>query len=814
MPSHDQAVNSYQQASIKTANDLRTIARSTNLVQLSHLSLPEIDALTDEIARIVPAGNVPGIILSGLARLGGREIARADTNKQIGMLFKGVRQMLDKAVYGTFFAGPAAILYGYQQLLRLAGKDPDSAFPDGTWQFYLEFALREDSARHTNETLGFHERLSQHGIRLSEADMLAGWILASASFLKQLPDVLANEWYERVTCSILGKIALSISEDDAGRYQNLYTEWERIRPFQRGTDAGDDDYAQYRRRVFSTFLKPYVDRLPQAGQQLYAVHLNDYEQSRLLAYQRQMSWLAYLEPSQHKETRVLYPLEDAFIGVIWGGHYYLLSIPTLADPAAVREYTMALLANRPTYPPATLDDALATSRRSEHPTLRSSLDSKSSEELEYLRRTPVLINWNEQSANQPLVFIRQAKRGVGDHPLTIFRTNESMVFDQSHIFFDGVWGAAVAEIMTNEALSWAVYLAQLPSAAPSQNLPYSPILKAPSALTSKASTQRISMETGAENSVIHLEAIMSLRKLLKQRSDLMQVTVNDVLLLYRGLHAALYTPSHSLQQALDTLSADRRVDAQHAYQIIQEEFARLQGKNPAVLIPLDASRFDPRERVFPTTFRNPLADFYHYHARCLNTLHIYRTASKGGRATTFKEFYEIQLSYLRLIGGFGELLTRYRNIALAGLSTSTASIRFLGHMPSPVQKLLDTIPSKFDVLNEIIKGEEVFSNMGRVAKGSTLRRFITAKDDNEQKTLAWGVITDDNNTLHLSLRDFRPHVAVLYSLGMAGLAQSIAQDYLDAYANGLNQYVAELRTIVIASRETLATKPRVGEQTE
>jgi hypothetical protein len=119
-----------------------------------------------------------------------------------------------------------------------------------------------------------------------------------------------------------------------------------------------------------------------------------------------------------------------------------------------------------------------------------------------------------------------------------------------------------------------------------------------------------------------------------------------------------------------------------------------------------------------------------------------------------------------------------------------------------MQKLLDTIPSRFDMLNEVLKGEEVFSNMGRVAKGSTLRRFITAKDDNEQKTLVWGVLTDNQGVLHLSLRDFRPHIAVLHGLGMADLAQQIAQDYLDAYADGLNQYVAELRDIVIASRET------------
>jgi hypothetical protein len=110
------------------------------------------------------------------------------------------------------------------------------------------------------------------------------------------------------------------------------------------------------------------------------------------------------------------------------------------------------------------------------------------------------------------------------------------------------------------------------------------------------------------------------------------------------------------------------------------------------------------------------------------------------------------------------------------------------------------------VLNEIIKGEEVFSNMGKVAKGSSLRRFITAKDDNEQKTLAWGVLTDDQNIIHISLRDFRPHVAVLESLNMGHLAQFIAQDYLDSYANGLNQYVLELRDIVLASRETQLDK--------
>src|SRR5262249_15534483 len=148
-------------------------------------------------------------------------------------------------------------------------------------------------------------------------------------------------------------------------------------------------------------------------------------------------------------------------------------------------------------------------------------------------------------------------------------------------------------------------------------------------------------------------------------------------------------------------------------------------------------------------------------------------------------------------------LSRYRQIAMSGQSLSTASIRFLANMPPAMQRLLDAIPGKFDVLNEIIKGEEVFSNMGRVAKGSSLRRFITAKDDNEQKTLAWGVITDDKDVMHLSLRDFRPHVEILFRLGMNPLAQMVAQDYLDTYADGLNRYISELRVITVASRETI-----------
>jgi hypothetical protein len=791
----------YQQASLKTANDLRTIAMSINAPQLSHLSLPDIDSLTDEVARVVPAGNVPGIILSGLARLGQREVAPADTQKHLGLLFRGVQQVLDRAVYSTFFAGPAAILYGYQRLLQLAGKDLDSAFPYGTWQFYLEFALREDSARHTNESVGFHERLAQHSIALTEADMLTAWVLATAYFLRQLPDILANEWSERVAMKVMLEVGgdlIYTSRQD----QDIYSAWEHVRPYQRGADAGSDDYPAYRRRVFETFLKPYFDRMPAAIQTAYQNRFSELAHTQLPAYQEQMSWMAYLDPGAYNETRQPYSADDACIGVIWQGRYYLLELASLQDPHFTRQSIASILDTPSRQPPAALDEALVAAKRSDHPALRKLLDKTAAGELETLRRAPVLINWDERDARESLVLVRRGKRGVGDHALTIFRTGESMVFDQSHIFFDGVWGAAVAEILTNEALSWAGYLAQLPAVSPTQHGVYSPTMQAPPAFVQKAREAAIRVETGAENTTIRLQAIMTLRKLLKQRSDLAQITVNDLLLLYRGLHARIYRPSPQLRQALDKLAGDRRRDAQRARDIIERELARLTDQNPAVLIPIDASRHDPRERVFPTTFSNPLSDFYDQHQHTLDTLRAYKSRSDSNRDSAFQAFREAQLTYLRLIGGIGELLSRYRQIALTGQSTSTATIRLLGHLPAPLQKLLDAIPNKFDVLNEVLKGEEVFSNMGRVAKTSSLRRFITAKDDNEQKTLAWGVLTDAQGVVHLSLRDFRPHVSVLHELGMAGLAQQITQDYLNAYADGLNQYVAELREIVIASRET------------
>ena len=156
----------YQRASLHSASNLKTVARSLSVNQLSHLSLPQIDELVDNVAACIPAGNVPGIILHGLARLPGRRINQNVIKRDVKLLFRGVEKALDTAVYGTMFMGPAAVIWGYQNLLKLAGKQPESAFPEGVWQFYVDYALREDSSRHTNETHGFDTLLKRHNITL------------------------------------------------------------------------------------------------------------------------------------------------------------------------------------------------------------------------------------------------------------------------------------------------------------------------------------------------------------------------------------------------------------------------------------------------------------------------------------------------------------------------------------------------------------------------------------------------------------------------------------------------------------------------
>ncbi|MBL8098074.1 MAG: hypothetical protein JNK81_02780 [Anaerolineales bacterium] len=788
-----------------TAKDLRTVAKNISSQKLSRLTLPEVEAVVQLVSKIMPAGNVPGMILSGLARLPGRKIPIQKLKQDVNALFSGVEQVLDQAVYGAFFAGPAAVLWAYQNLLKLAGKDPESAFPEGAWQFYVDYALREDTARHANETHGFDTLLKQNHIYLDEVDRLTAWVMASMTCLHQYHALLENEWMERVSISLLEDALRSVPEQTQTA-RRLFRDWELVRPYRREDDGASMDYPTYRRLRFDKFLQKKLKILPPAIYDAWNQKLNEAIEQGLSAYQNQMSILAYLDPGHYGEIRIPFNITDAQIGIIHNNSYYL--IPACESgtnkPLSVltaRAQIMALLNDTSAVQAQLI--SLAKVKRSALAHLRSKLNPMLVTELDNLRFAPILISTDRRARELPLSELRQAERGIGSHAMTIFDTGHTIVFDQSHIFFDGVWGSVLSEIMTNEALSWARYLSLLPSPTPADYSIYASLALQLNEedLFLVSQSPHVLQEAGAENNGLNLKAFFDLRKQFKQRSDLIELTINDLLVLYRAIHATSYQPSQELLNEIRKLSETQPELSASLHQLV-EEGSRT---NPSILIPMDASLKSPRERVYPMNVEVPLVDLnlLALHAQTLKLLNAYETASSEDRAALFASFNHSQKVYLASLAGFGVFLSRAKEIASLGQSASVGAIKLLAHLPLPIQRLLDKIPERFEVLNNIIKGREVFSNVGAVAPTSTLTRFMTAKDDNEQKQLAWSVITDSESVVKMNLRDFRPHVSQLLEIGRKDLAEMITQDYLDAYVNGANRFVNELSKITMASRETL-----------
>ncbi len=793
-----------KEVSIKTADNLKTVAESSEIRKVSNLSLPEIDNVVDLVARIVPAGNIPGVILSGLARLSGRKPPLNTLKRDVNLLFKGVEQNLDKAVYLTVFAGPSAVIYAYQNLLKIAGKDPNDAFPEGIWQFYVDYALREDTARHANETHGFDSLLKEHQIQLSGVDRATAWVMAAIYSLHQYSDLLKNEWRERVVTHLLEQATRH--EPGADRYTSLYRKWEQLRPYWRTAEAATQSYPVYRQTKFDLFLEEATRGLRPEIRDEWLKKVQAMEKEDLPAYQKQMSILAYLDPDEYGEARTPFSLKDACVGLIYQGRYYLIpacvsGTKQPAEVGMVRAQIAALMSVSVTEQPVKLTP-LAKIRRAAWPTMREVLPKGLIKELDKLRHAPILVNCDPRPRNLTLPELRQGERGIGDHALTLFDTGETIVFDQSHIFFDGAWGAAFAEIITGEALSWARYLSSLPAesgetkkgdiAPPKLNFP-------PYDVNQQAPT--IIPEASAETDAVNLRSIFQLRKLFKMRNDLLGLTVNDLLILYRAIHAATYQPNANVMQAIEKLS--RTDTTQHAAKAALESIEKSRKTNPAMVIPVDASRSSPRSRLYPMTFEVPLADLdlLRLHELTVTARQAYDSGT-GDRTTLYTEFDRLQRSYLAILAGFGAMLGKAKDIAIAGESASVGTIKLLAHMPTALQRMLDKIPSRFEVLNDLIKGREVLSNVGAVVSTSTLTRFITAKDDNDKKTLAWGFISDSQGVMRITLRDFRPHVAILQSIGQKELANRLAQDYLDAYANGLNSFMEDLIHITETSRET------------
>lgn len=793
------------QSSTRTRKDLSTLARSPQLRELSSLTLPQIEAAVNLVAQMVPAGNIPRVILNGLMQLPGRRLSNEITKRDTNALFEALEKLYDTALYGAAFAGPAAVIWGYQTLLRLAGKEIETAFPNGVWQFYVDYALREDTAHHTYETVGFDAILHKYQIRLSLADRLTAWVLAASNILHQYNELLKNEWRERIYTHTLAQ--LTASRPDHTYYRNLYRDWEQQRPYGRGRDAkAHETYPVYRRNKFNQFLERAMRLLPTEIRLEWVEQVRLARGNNLPTYQRQMSILSYLSPGRYGEERVPIAFDWAYIGLILHGRYYLLPAATPgssnpADPHTIRAQIAALVNQPATNPPVSLIP-LARMRRQALADFLPKLSGSVSEEWAVLRLAPILINGDPRPPALPLSELRRGERGAGHQAITIFDTNQSHVFDLSHIFFDGTWGAALSEIITNEALSWAVFLSSLAPVRPAATRPVCLTFPfRPEQLLKIRQAPTISEEVSAETSGVNVNAIFSLRRLFKLRNDLIHLTVNDILVLYRALHAATYRPEPSLLAELQSLAKNGMTQrpAEEALKALQTEGSL----NPAVLIPVDASQQEPGRRVHPMSFMVPIEelDLLQLHTQTNAALMAYREG-EGDRHLAHAAFDRLQRRYLATLAGCGQVFRRAKEIAVQGETASVGSIKMLAYLPPALQRILDSVPNRFEVLNDVLKGREVFSNIGAVAPSSSLTRFMTAKDDNEHKTLAWGILTTADDRMVITLRDFRPHVIHLIEAGQRELAGRITQHYLDSYAEGLNQFVVALRQITMSSRET------------
>jgi hypothetical protein len=692
------------------------------------------------------------------------------------------------------FLGPATVLVGLNMLIRLAGAKPEEFLPEGAWQFYVEFGLREDAARHNSETLGFQRAIKKLRPAPSPAEELAAWVLSAMWLLRDYPYLLANLWEENAR--------LRVIQETTG-LTNLHTLWRQQCPFALPTSESHPSLPQYRRQQFERFCTAQLDQVGADQRRAFDRAWNDPQQGHgreqaITAYQSQLSIRTYLSPEEFNEKRIPIRASDLRIGIIHHGSYYLIPMIDPANPTApalVYNQVEAILNAR--NPEAELDMLLATAPRAAQTQIRKNISPDQQAAIQKLQHAPVLINWDQADSSLPLSMIREQHRGIGDHPLTLFRTNNSMVFDFSHIYFDGPWAMQTAEMLTNEAIRQmqgrGAMLAKHAQDAAHYALRLDSNTRLERALR-KFPTPVSGITAEASTS---LNPINALRKTLAERTKpTVHMTVNDLLVLYRTIFNQRYTPGAELAHTLNDLRKNTRNRA--VVRALDELFARIAETNPSLMIPIDASRFEPRERIFPSTFRSPLVDFRQEHDHMLE-LRKEMNSKLFRKGQSRDTFLEARGEYISTLVVFGEVMRRYRAIAVEGESMSTTAIRLIAGLPGAMQRLMDGLPGHFAFMNEAIKGEEVFSNVGRVTPGSSISRFASAKDDNDKKVLVWGIMTDDASTLYLTLRDFRPPVLALAAEGQQRTAQLITWDFVTKYLEGFVAFIEEINAIITTS---------------
>jgi hypothetical protein len=788
-----------------------------------------------------------GIVQSGYSLLRARHVQPRSETQTLHLKRLTYRDLL---LYGSLIVVPSIFLDVYQRTRTAVTKKPRH-HPEGAWQWYLHSSLREDLARFTNETTGYHENRPESA---TELDDLTAWAMTAIQFLWNYDDLMDTIWDEWFTLKLVDEAAVKAGFVNDDLFRRLQRQWEIVRPYSAPLNG---TYADIRRSEFEKFITPRVNALPADIRQEVINRHRALSETKPEAFQRQMSMLATMIPLRYTNIKRPIPLWDARIAVIVNGQYYLIDVIAHDDDGdpIIYEYSgrqskllfrnglpvsstcegmvikhdqvfrrngdplgyldmppaglvmgqlQAILEQHPSTnslaAEETIDILLAETPRRAQKRLRSMLPPEMLQTLKKLSNAPLIINWDERPRDRTLAELRRIQRGVGDHALTISRTEGSLIFDQSHIFFDGTWSLAMAEVLTNAAVMWCDRCTTI---APTEAEP-------PARLTFAATPQFLAEaralrqvpEISAETTIWDISNIFTLRKTLAKAGT--RLTVNDLLVITRIFHAAHYRPSPGVQKDIDAFQANAQSKTElRASRSIDQSLERGRITNPALLIPVDASPTDPAERLYPITFRNLADSLVWIWDDTWDAYQEYRRIEPPNTPEGIAAFQKFVLKRTLLVGNlraFSHILDANKAVAIRGESFSVAIIDLLVGLPIWLQTLLKEIPEQFSSLNEIIRGDEVYSNVGRVVQGSTLKRFMTAKDDGNTKALAWGFMSDDDGRLIVTMRDFRPHVKPLIEAGRIDLAYKMAQDYVIAYTADLIGLVARLSAMLQAER--------------
>lgn len=800
----------------------------------------------DPLEMYFAADTLPGLIRSGMTLLKAR---RVRLRSEAGGHKLDLSELGNQILYFALIVIPAIGLELFQRL-RTAATGLPRRFPRGSWQFYLGFGLREDMAHHTVETCGYH---SERPAEATELDDLTAWVMTVIQFVWGYEELMGVVWDEWTMLRLIEQAAKKAGLEHAQEFVRLQRQWEVLRPYGAPLNG---TYADVRRAAFESFIRPRRSLLPRQWQDGMTEQYEKLAATKRISYQKQMSLLAKVVPGRYLDYKRPIPLWDAKIGLIIGGQYYLLDVAShdeeghplvyghgggrwplhfidgepvdeegerlvlegeqlyrardhkwvgyldMASASRIEWQLRQILAEPNPglrQPEMATDVLLAETPRSAQMRLRGMLPPETQAEVWALSNAPVIINWDAGSGDDWLAKLRRAQRGIGDHALTVRRTDRTFIFDQSHVFFDGTWSLAMAEVFTNAAIQWCRRIITI---TPSESAPAHPLrLRGGDPFRKAAERRRQLPEVTAETTIWNfISEVSSLRRILAQRGALL--TINDLLVITRIFHAAHYKPSPSAQREIEAYTQDAKSEAeQHAVRAIWRSLERGRITNPALLIPVDASFTDPQERVFPIMFRNlVLADnLVWVWDNTWDAYQAYRRIEPPDTPEGLAALKNFALKRALLIGNliaFSHVMAANKAVGLRGHSLNIAILKLLVGLPSVVQYMLNYIPEQFSVLNEIIKGDEVYSNVGRVAQGSSLTRFMSAKDDGNTKALVWGVMSDDQNRLIVTMRDFRPHVKPLIQAGHMDLAQLMAQDYLTAFTAELIGLVARLSAML------------------